>query len=148
MEFQSTLAGDANPVPLMVRMRAGLPATALEGNSAVMVGGFVAIVNVYELDLTPPGLDTVTGTVPAVRMSDAGTGAVTSVADTNVVVSDVPFQFTVEPGTKFTPFTNSVKFGPPAATDAGLSPVITGAADTVKFTVLETVLSGLSTVTP
>ena len=54
--------------------------------------------------------------------------AVSCVAETNVVVSGVPFQFTVEPETKLVPFTVNVNCGPPAVAQVGLSEVIVGTA--------------------
>jgi len=66
--------------------------------------------------------------VPAVAMSAAGTVAVSCVAETNAVVSGLPFQFTVEPETKLAPLTVSVNCGPPAAVQFGLSELIVGAA--------------------
>jgi mannose/fructose/N-acetylgalactosamine-specific phosphotransferase system component IID len=53
------------------------------------------------------------------------------VAETNVVRSAVPFQFTVEVETKFVPLTVNVKSGPPAAAQLGLSDVIVGFAPIV-----------------
>ena len=46
--------------------------------------------------------------VPAVAMRAAGTVAVSCVAETNVVVSAAPFQFTVEVERKFVPLTVNV----------------------------------------
>ena len=67
---------------------------------------------------------TVTEAVPGVAMSAAGTVAVSCVAETNVVASGLPFQFTVEVETKFVPFTVSVNCGPPAPVQFGLSELI------------------------
>src|SRR5205809_972490 len=53
-------------------------------------------------------------------MREAATVAVSCVEETNVVVSAAPFQFTVEPETKFLPFTVSVNCGPPAPMQVGL----------------------------
>jgi len=54
--------------------------------------------------------------------------AVSCVAETNAVVSAVPFQFTVEPETKFVPLTVNVNPGPPAVAQVGLTELIVGAA--------------------
>jgi hypothetical protein len=47
------------------------------------------------------------------------------------VVSGVPFQFTVDPETKFVPITVSVNPEPPAVAQVGLSELIVGLALTV-----------------
>ena len=49
-------------------------------------------------------------------------------AETNVVVSGLPFQFTVEPETKLVPLTVNVNCGPPAVAQVGLSEPIVGTA--------------------
>jgi hypothetical protein len=88
--------------------------------------GVAAIVNVCAFDVPPHGLTTVMEAVPGVAIRAAGTVAVTCVAETNVVASGLPFQFTVEPEMKFVPFTVSVNCGPPAAVQVGLSEVVVG----------------------
>jgi hypothetical protein len=66
----------------------------------LVITGVFAIVNVTGLDVAPPpqelGFTTVIEAVPAVAMRAAGTVALSCVAETNAVVSAVPFQFTVE----------------------------------------------------
>ncbi len=65
----------------------------------LVITGGSAIVNVAGLDVTPPqgsGVTTVIEAVPAVAIKELGTVAVSRVADTNVVASGFPFQFTVE----------------------------------------------------
>ena len=71
---------------------------------------------------------TVIEAVPAVAMRAAGTVAVSCVAETNVVASGLPFQFTVEPETKLVPLTVNVTCGPPAVAQVGLSEPIVGTA--------------------
>ena len=73
----------------------------------VGVGLLAAIVNICALDVPPPGagFTTVTEAVPAEATRAAVTVAVSCVEDTNVVVSVVPFHFTVELETKLVPFT-------------------------------------------
>src|SRR5262245_10650917 len=69
---------------------------------------------------------------------------------TNVVVRAAPSHRTVEPLTKFAPFTVSAKPGRPGGTLPGRSEVSTGAGGlpTVKVAALETSpLAGLSTLT-
>ena len=92
-----------------------------------MITGALAIVNVLAFDVPPHGVTTLTEAVPAVAMREAGTVAVSWVEEP-LVVSAVPFQFTVEPETKFVPFTVSVKPEPPAVAQVGLSELIVGAA--------------------
>src|SRR5437660_12809738 len=72
----------------------------------------------------PPRLATVIDAVPAVAMRAAGTVAVSCVAETKAVASGLPFHFTVEPETKFVPFTVSVNCAPHAAVHVGLSEVM------------------------
>src|SRR5438552_18188751 len=59
-------------------------------------------------------------------MRTAGTVAVSCVAETKAVASGLPFQFTLEPETKFVPFTVSVNCGPPAVAQVGLSELMVG----------------------
>jgi hypothetical protein len=54
------------------------------------------------------------------------------VAETKVVTSAAPFQFTVDPETKFVPLTVRVNCEPPAAAQVGLSDVMVGTALIVK----------------
>jgi len=105
----------------------GPPAVAQVGLIEVIVG-VALIVNVTAFDVPPQGLTTVIEAVPAVTISEAGTVAVSCVADTNVVTSDVAFHFTVAPETKFVPFTVNVNCGPPAMAQFGLSEVMLGTA--------------------
>ena len=94
------------------------------------------IVSVTAFDVAPQ-LTTVTDAVPAVAIREAGTVAVSCVDETNVVVSAVPFQFTVEVETKFVPFTVNVKSGPPGARQVGLMVVMDGVAMIVKITAFD-----------
>jgi hypothetical protein len=96
--------------------------------SGLVITGALAIVNVLAFDVPPHGVTTVIEAVPAVAMRAAGTVAVSCVAETNAVVTGVPFQFTVEPETKLVPFTVSVNCGPPAAVQVGLSELVVGTA--------------------
>ena len=88
--------------------------------------GVLSIVNVIAFDVPPHGVTTVIEAVPAVVMRAAGTVAVTCVPEP-VVASGVPFQLTVEPETKFVPFTVSVNCPPPALAQVGLKEVTVGA---------------------
>src|SRR5437762_675106 len=93
------------------------------------------MVKVSEFDVPPHGVTTVIEAVPAVAMRAAGTVAVSCVAETNVVASALPFQFTVEPETKFVPFTVNVNCEPPAVAQVGLSELIVGVALIVNVNV-------------
>ena len=95
--------------------------------SGLVIAGVAAIVNVCAFDVPPHGVTTVIEAVPALAMSEAGTVAVSCVAEINVVVSGLPFQFTVEPETKLVPFTVSINCGPPAVAQVGLSELTDGA---------------------
>lgn len=59
------------------------------------------------------GSETMTEAVPVVLMSLAGTCAMSSVDETRVVASAVPFHSTVEVPVKAVPRAVSVKDGPP-----------------------------------
>ena len=110
-----------------------------------MITGVLAIESVTAVDVAPAqGFATVIDAVPAVAIRDAGTAAVSWVEETNVVVSAVPFQFTVEVETKFVPFTVNVNCGPPGVTQVGLSELIVGAELIVITSVGLPVLQGLA----
>ena len=96
--------------------------------SGLVIAGVAAIVNVCAFDVPPHGVTTVIEAVPVVAMRAAGTVAVSCAAETNVVVSGFPFQFTVEPETKLVPLTVNVTCGPPAVAQVGLSEPIVGTA--------------------
>jgi hypothetical protein len=105
--------------------------------SGLLITGVPAIVNVLAFDVPPQGVTTVIEGVPAVAMRAAGTEAVSVVAETNVVVSGLPSQFTVEPETRLVPFTVSVNPGPPAVAQVGLSELIVGTARIVNVCAFE-----------
>jgi hypothetical protein len=84
------------------------------------------IVNVRATDATFPGFRTDTCAVPGLWMSAAEMAADNCVALTNVVARLLPFHRTVEPATKFEPFTVSVICGPPAVVLEGAIDVIAG----------------------
>lgn len=118
--------------PSTVSVKSGLPAGVEVGEREIIVGtGFVTavIVKVCGLEVPPPGVGfaTVTDAVPVAFTSAARIVAVTWVDETNVVVRDVPFQFTTEVFTKFVPFTVSVKSELPAAMEMGEMEVVVGA---------------------
>jgi hypothetical protein len=122
-----------NPAPVSVSKNPALPAVVEVEESAVSAGvGFcgVVTVNVCGEDVPPPGagVTTVTGTIPAVAISVAGTTAVISPAETKVVTSGTPFQSTTEEAEKSEPAAVNVNCELPAVDDAGLIEVRTGAA--------------------
>jgi len=113
--------------------------------SGLVITGVSAIESVTAVDVAPAqGFVTVIDAVPAVAIRDAGTAAVSWVEETNVVVSAVPFQFTVEVETRFVPFTVNVNCGPPGVTQVGSSELIVGAALIVITSVALPVLQGLA----
>jgi hypothetical protein len=119
---------ETNLVPVTVNVKSVLPAATQFGLIEVVVGTGLLMVNVTAFDVPPPGagFTTVTDAVPALAIRAAGTVAVSCVALTYVVVSAVPFQFTVEPETKLVPFTVNVNCAPPAVAEVGLIEVIVG----------------------
>jgi hypothetical protein len=92
----------------------------------VMVSVGVVMPKVVALDALPPGSVTVMLTLPAAAIRLAGTGAVSCVPLTEVVLRDSPFHSTLAPERNPAPFTVSVKGAPPAVTEPGLKLVITG----------------------
>ena len=140
--FQFTFEVESKFVPLTVNVNCISPADAQVGLSELMVGTAL-IVNVAAPEFVAQ-VPTVTEAVPGVAMSAAGTVAVSRVADTNVVASGLPFQFTVEVETKLVPFTVSVNCGPPAAVQFGLSELIVGAVAIVITKVAVAVLQELA----
>ena len=122
-------------MPLTVNVNAGPPAVAEFGLRDVMTCA-AAMVKVAAADVAPLST-TVTLALPAAATKLAGTCAVNFVALTKLVLSAVPFHCTTAPETKPVPLTVSVKAGPPAVAEFGLSDVIAGAAATVKVAVLD-----------
>ena len=111
--------------------------------SGLVITGVAPIVNVFAFDVPPHEVTTVIEAVPALAMRAAGTVAVTCVAETTVVPSGLPFQFTVEPETKFVPFTVNVNpVGLPAVAQVGLSELMVGTALIVITSVALAVLQG------
>ena len=88
-------------------------------------------VNVTPLEVTAPGVETVTEAVPAFAIFAAGTIAVNEVALIYVVESGVPFQLTEEVLVKFVPVAVSVKAVPPAVAVFGDIDVSDGLSITV-----------------
>src|SRR4029077_5172001 len=126
--FQFTTEVVMKPEPFTVSVKPGPPAVALLGEMEVTFGLGLLIVKVSEFDAPPPGggFVTITGTVPAVARSEVRIWAVTLMLLTKVVLRAELFQLTLAPGTKFEPFTVSVKPGEPTVLLEGESDVRTG----------------------
>jgi hypothetical protein len=86
----------------------------------------VRTVKLTVFDMPPPGLVTVTLKLPAVAISEAKMAAASCVVSTKVVIRAFPLKLTVEPLTKFVPFTIKVKPAPPAMALVGKMLVIGG----------------------
>jgi hypothetical protein len=145
--FQFTVDVETKFVPFTVSVNCEPPGVTQVGLIELIVGAAL-IVNVTAFDVVLPQeleLTTVIEAVPAVAMRDAVTVAVSCVEETNAVASGVPFQFTVEPETKFVPVTVNVNCGPPAAAQVGLSELRVGTAPIVITNVCwALVLQGLA----
>ena len=144
MPFHCTTEFGAKLEPKTAKTMSVRPAKAEGGLMLVSVGKLAltwAMVKVCAKEVPTPGVKTVTDAVPAWARRVAGTNAVNWVLLTNVVAKLVPFHCTVEPSTKLTPFTVSVKPLLPAWTEFGLRPVmngmLVGKSVAVKVTALE-----------
>jgi hypothetical protein len=123
-----TVAPLTKAEPLTVSVNAVEPATALEGESELIVGTALLIANETAFDVPPgAGFVTITVTVPAVAISAAVIAAINCVALTNVVVLAAPLNFTTDAETKPVPFTVRVKAEPPAVALVGEREVTVGA---------------------
>lgn len=94
------------------------------------LNGPTVIVKLWEVEVPPPGLTTVTLAAPSSAMSEAGTVAVNSVELTNVVVKATPFQSMVAPFSKLLPVAVSVKLLPPSPAEVGLIELRVGMPET------------------
>ena len=126
--FQRTTEPFTKLVPVTVSVKAEPPAVADDGLTLAIVGTGLLMVKGMAPDVTPPGFNTVTFTVPAAAISAVAIEAVNWVALTKVVVRLDPPHCTAEPLTKFVPLTVSVNPELPAVVDEGLRLVIVGAA--------------------
>jgi uncharacterized membrane protein YedE/YeeE len=93
-----TLAPLTNPVPVTAKVNAAPPAFALVGESVVIVGAGLLIVNVKFPEVPPPGVGLLTATfaVPAVEIADDRIVAVSCVALTKFVICTAPLNSTLE----------------------------------------------------
>lgn len=117
--FQSTAAAEANPVPFTVSVNVGPPG-ATEGGLRLVIESVAGVtVKVIAFDVVPPVV-TVMLAVPAAATKPAFTVAFTCVELRNVVGSPLPFHCTCASDPNPVPFTVSVNWVLPAATDVGL----------------------------
>src|SRR5579864_106751 len=123
-----TVAPLTKPTPVTVNVNAAEPATAFKGESELIAGIALLIVNETAFDVPPEGgFVTVTVAVPAVAISVAVIGAVNCAELTNVVVLAAPLNFTTDVDTKPVPFTVRLKAAPPAVALVGERDVAVGA---------------------
>lgn len=127
-------------VPVTVRLKAGPPAMAVEGDNPLSVGTGALITNDTGEETTPE-LETVTCAVPGLAMSAAVMAAVNRVVPVNAVSRGLPFHSTVELVTKLLPLTVKVNAAPPAVAVAGDKELITGIVAAWTFNVTEALLT-------
>src|SRR5690348_9635266 len=107
--------------PFTARVKAGPPATTIEGLSDEIAGGGSNTLKAMLVESPPPGAGfrTAIAKLPATSTSAEKIAAVSCVELTKVVCRGVPPNTTLAPLTKFVPVTVSVKPPLPNATDAG-----------------------------
>jgi hypothetical protein len=101
----------------------GVPGTLLTVKRTIFDISVVVVLLTVVGDWAEPGICTDTCAVPAVAMFAAGTGAVSCVALTSVVVRAVPFHKISAPVVKPDPLAVIVKLGPPTTAVLGLTNV-------------------------
>lgn len=106
----------------------GTPTTPLPGSRITNFAAASRTVNVWALEVPPPGagFTTVTADVVAVVRSDVRIAAVSVVIETNVVVRAEPSHRTEEEALKFVPVSVSVKPLLPAVVEVGEMLVVVG----------------------
>jgi hypothetical protein len=126
--FQSAVDDALKFVPVMVSVKLFPPAVVDVGEILVVVGTGLLTVSICEPDVPPPGpgFTTVIKSVPPTVISVAGMVTVIVVLEIKVVVSGVPLKSIVDEALKFVPVTVSVKDGPPAVVEVGLTLVVVG----------------------
>ena len=147
--FSVTAVAPVKSVPVTVTVTVP-SARPLVGVKLAIVGAGVVTVKVAPAEVPPPGvgLVAVTAYVPTVATAEAGTRAVTCVAETRVVTRAVPLKVITVLLRKPVPFTVSVKPALPATAVLGTRPVIVGAVlgtITAKEAVLVAVPPGVVT---
>jgi hypothetical protein len=134
--FQFTTELLMRPVPFTVNVNAPPPAVAEAGERLEIESVAEFTAKDCAADVPPPGggFTTVTGKLPELATSLAGTAAVSFVPETKVVVNAVPFQSTAELLTKLEPFTVIVNAAPPAVAEDGERLEIVGTGEPAGFT--------------
>src|ERR1035438_9151007 len=113
LPFQLMIVLVLKPVPFTVRLKAGLPATAVLGEILVMLSDGDVTVNVTPLETRFPFCAVIVA-LPACATRFAGTAAVICVELTGVETSALPFQLTTVLVLKPVPLTVRLKAGLPA----------------------------------
>jgi hypothetical protein len=124
----STAVAPVKPVPVMVT-EVPPAVVPLAGLRPVIAGAAALIVNVAPDDV-PPELVTVTVAVPGVAIRPGGTSALSCVALTKLLASEVVPHCTVVPESKFAPLMVRVNSAPPAVAEEGERLEIVGAKGT------------------
>src|ERR1043166_4614570 len=123
-----TVAVEVKCVPVIVRRNDGAPTVVDDGERLVIVGSVALVtVSVAAAESWPFGLLTTIETLPAFGTSLASSCAVRCCESTKVVEREAPFDFTIEPLTKFVPTTLRTNPPLPAVTLFGERSVIVGA---------------------
>src|SRR5450631_2648575 len=111
--FHKTSVPSVKFVPVATSVKPALPTTALFGLIEASVAGCCGAGDVMEngsvFDTNPPGFVTPTFAVPELATRDADILASTSVAETKVEATALPFHVTWLPLTKLLPVATSVK---------------------------------------
>jgi hypothetical protein len=128
--FHRTTEDDTKLVPVTVRVNPGPPRSVRVGLSAFSDGTGFRTDSVKAFDATVLGDETEMLRVPARAMSAAGMVAVSLVTDTKVVGRALPLTRTTAVGSKFVPFTVSMKSDPPPPIWLGLMLVSVGIGET------------------
>ena len=138
MSALTTGAGNDSDGPETVKGADATAALAWPATAGCAAPDVAKIVNGITFDVPPPGVgvDTVTGTLPAVAISAAEMDALIPVVPTYCVVRLLPFHCTTEQGNKLPPFTVSRNAFPPAVALGGASDVIAGAGKPVVGAVM------------
>ena len=132
--FHFTTAPVTKPEPVTVSVKAGSPATAVNG-VRLMSAGMTVMLTALEVKLDGAGVMTVMGKVPTVVISVATIDAVNFAEVTKVVWRLIPLKRTAVPATKPAPLTVILNPRSPALTVAGEIVVIDGL--TARLTALE-----------
>jgi hypothetical protein len=126
--FHFTTEPLTTPAPSTVRVKPGIPATAVKGTRLLREG---VTDRLLALEVEPFGFKTVMGNVPTIEMSVAGIDAESEALLIKVVERLLPLKRTTEPMTKPAPFTTTVNPLPPALTVEGERLLIVGFPDWV-----------------